>query len=312
MAGSNRKGARGRKKKRSKGPVLLATMLAVTAMSMWGWAYFSGALDKGPSGTVQQGSLAASGEGSEGEELKKPQDNIKEESSETGAQGGETLKREEETPTATPEEPPVNKPEKPSAESGGEGIIPGLKNGVKLYERDGVTYLDIHGHEMLLVNKKYHLPSSYGNGMTSETQAAFDKMAAAMKTDGLTVWNGSGFRSYDTQAAIFSRYAAGNGEEAANRYSARPGQSEHQTGLALDIAGGDGSTFLKRSFEDTAEFAWLDRHAAEYGFVLRFLKDREVATGYIYEPWHYRYVGVELAKILKESGVSIEEYAGLA
>lgn len=284
---------------------VVACALAVIALGLWGWAYFSGALD---GAAARENDLAGGGLDLAGDAQTSQQASV---DSPTPEPEAEPEAQPEPEPEAAPEPEPTTQPETdpaptfdPSATS--------LANGVQMYERDGVTYLDIAGREMLLVNKSYHLPSTFGNGITSEAQAAFDRMAAAAAADGYTIWIGSGFRSYDTQEAIFNRYAASSGEAAANRYSARPGQSEHQTGLAMDIAGGDGSAFLKTAFEDTPEFAWLDKHAADYGFILRFLKDREWATGYIYEPWHYRYVGEDLARILKDSGLSVEEYAGLA
>lgn len=190
-------------------------------------------------------------------------------------------------------------------------LMTNLENGAKMYERDGLTWLVIDGKEMLLCNKEYSLPADYGDGLTAECQAAFDQMAAAAEKDGLTIWIGSGFRSYDTQKAIHDNYISIYGEEYTKSMSAEPGHSEHQTGLAMDIAGA-GGYYLEQEFENTAEFAWLSEHAAEYGFILRYQKDKSWATGYIYEPWHYRYVGVELAQLLWASGVTVEEYVGLA
>ena len=267
-------------KKRASGRgAALAVFLAVLAIGLWSWALLSGALNKTttPNQRQDDGSQTQQADQTDG--------------ADETADGGTT--------------------------DGGDGTADttddagGLKNGVTMSERDGLTYLTIEGHEMLLVNKEYHLPREYGDGITPEAQAALDSMISAAAADGYTIWNGSGFRSYDTQEVLFNRYCERDGEAAASRYSARPGTSEHQTGLAMDIAGGDGSTFLSSSFENTPEFEWLNAHAADYGFILRYLKDKEWATGYIYEPWHYRYVGVELAHILKDSGVSVEEYAGL-
>ena len=205
--------------------------------------------------------------------------------------------------------PDVSIPEQAGG-AGEQGWLTPPRN-VSMEQRDGVTYLTIEGHEMVLVNKQYPLPEDYGDGLTDEMREALDAMFAAAADDGIYIWVVSGFRSYYTQASIFRNYAASDGEEAANRYSARPGQSEHQTGLAVDLDGSHGGG-LSSAFANTPEYEWLCENAADYGFILRFLPDREWATGYIFEPWHFRYVGVELAHILADSGLSVEEYAGLA
>jgi D-alanyl-D-alanine carboxypeptidase len=195
-----------------------------------------------------------------------------------------------------------------------------------LYEKSGITYLVIEkavtttengedkvvieSYEMILVNKEYHLPEDYGDGITPEAQAAYDAMAADAADAGYPIWMVSGYRSYELQKSIFEGNAAAYGEEHANTFSARPGQSEHQTGLAFDILGSETST-LTEDFGDTPTFAWMQENAADYGFIIRYLNEKTWATGYIYEPWHFRYVGVDLAHIFAESGLSVEEYAGL-
>ncbi len=185
-----------------------------------------------------------------------------------------------------------------------------LKDNVYLYERDGVTWLRIEGHDMILCNKDYGLPQDFGGEIAGEAREAFDAMFAAAQADGLFIDIGSGYRSYETQEAIHNRYISSYGVEYTKAVSAEPGHSEHQTGLAADLYGENGH-YLEREFETTPEFAWLQEHAAEYGFILRYQKGKTWATGYIYEPWHYRYVGVEIAKILEESGLTVEEYAGI-
>lgn len=213
---------------------------------------------------------------------------------------------EQETPATEPE---VILPEpEPTTEDG----IPmtQLKENVYMYERDGVTWLRIEGYDMILCNKDYALPQDFGGEISGEAREAFDAMFAAAQADGHFLDIGSGYRSYDTQESIHNRYLSTYGEEYTKAMSAEPGHSEHQTGLAADLYGENGH-YLEQAFETTPEFEWLDAHAAEYGFILRFQKGKTWATGYIYEPWHYRYVGVELAKILKASGLTVEEYAGI-
>lgn len=106
---------------------------------------------------------------------------------------------------------------------------------------------------------------------------------------------------------LFNQYVRKDGLELAIRYSAPPGQSEHQTGLCFDVAS------LWRTFADTEEGIWLAEHCAEYGFIIRFPAGKEAITGYMYEPWHIRYVGKEVAEaIMAEPGLTLEEYLGVA
>lgn len=118
----------------------------------------------------------------------------------------------------------------------------------------------------------------------------------------------SGYRSYQTQVQLFKNYAEAHGEEAANRYSARPGQSEHQTGLVMDVTSESVNFQLEESFGETAEGKWLSEHAHEFGFIIRYPKGEEDVTGYIYEPWHIRYLGEDMATKVYESGLTYEEY----
>lgn len=124
--------------------------------------------------------------------------------------------------------------------------------------------------------------------------------------DGATLLLGSGYRSPELQQFFFDNYAARDGVEAANRYSALPGQSEHQTGLALDFTAGNMSCYLEQCFAETPEGIWLASHAHLYGFILRYTKDSETTTGYQFEPWHYRYVGKELAQALYDNSMLLE------
>jgi len=115
----------------------------------------------------------------------------------------------------------------------------------------------------------------------------------------------STYRSYDYQVDLYNRYVKEDGKNAADTYSGRPGHSEHQTGLAVDVFNNK-ETYT--NFEKTKEFTWMQNHAHEYGFILRFPKDKVNETGYEYESWHYRYVGKKIAKYIKENNISFEEY----
>ncbi len=158
---------------------------------------------------------------------------------------------------------------------------------------------------VLIVNKSYPLPKNYYPGVVPEAKTALDKMFAAAKKDGYTLKIKSGFRSYATQKTLYNRYVKSDGKAAADRYSARPGYSEHQTGLAFDINKADSS------FDNTKEAKWLAANAYKYGFILRYPKGKESVTGYIYESWHYRYVGIEMAEKIYKSGKTLEEYFGI-
>ena len=118
---------------------------------------------------------------------------------------------------------------------------------------------------------------------------------------------GSGYRSANLQAIYFNSLAASVGELAANQSIARPGQSEHQTGLAVDISTVSRNCYLQECFADTSDGQWLASNSYKYGFILRFPKGKEDITGYQYEPWHFRYVGVDLATALHESNLTLDE-----
>lgn len=179
----------------------------------------------------------------------------------------------------------------------------------------------------VLVNKERNLPSDYvpddlvvpdvpfsfsGDSpkkqMRKEAAAALEKLVAAAAQDDITLKAVSGYRSYNTQRALFDSYAKRDGIEAANRYSAHPGQSEHQTGLTMDISGASVNYALTTELGKTDEGIWLAEHAADYGFIIRYPEGKEHITGYMYEPWHIRYVGVDAAKAVSESGLTLEEY----
>lgn len=159
-----------------------------------------------------------------------------------------------------------------------------------------------------ILNKQYYVPSDYAPGLDPDAWAAFQSMQQACWAQNIGIYLESSYRSYWYQATIYNNYVAMDGYYA-DRYSAKPGNSEHQTGRAYDVSSyGEG---LYQSFENTATFSWLRDNAASYGFILRYPHDKEHVTGYMYEPWHYTYVGVPLAQQIKDSGLSVEEYFGL-
>ena len=181
---------------------------------------------------------------------------------------------------------------------------------------DDARPIDDPADPLVLVNK-YHglsetyvpelekLGGRYGVGsMVPEAAAAFRAMADAAKQDGISLRSVSAYRSYQTQQGLYQHYVSIDGKANAERYSARPGYSEHQTGLALDI----NTASISAHFENTAEYAWLRANCARFGFLLRYPKEKESITGYRYEPWHYRYVGQDIARTCMDQGLTYEEY----
>lgn len=168
-------------------------------------------------------------------------------------------------------------------------------------------YYSVQGKydEIVIANKHYPLSKDYNPGENPTAKAELLKLIAAMQEAGFPISDHySGFRSYETQTQVYQDYVNKDGKAEADRYSARPGYSEHQTGLAFDLIGTDGDLVTE---EKAAQ--WLLDHAADYGFVVRYLKGKEKETGYMAEEWHLRYVGKE-AKEIAASGLSLEEYYG--
>lgn len=172
---------------------------------------------------------------------------------------------------------------------------------------NGVTYID----GVLIANKTYGLPSNYGSGLTAETKNAFSKMEAAFNSEkeesNRWLWISSGYRSYWDQKSIYNNYVSRDGQANADTYSARPGHSEHQTGLAFDL------NTIDDSFSNTYEGKWVHDNCYRFGLILRYPKGKENITGYIHESWHLRYVGNELASKLYNGGdwITLEEYYGI-
>ncbi|WP_217592157.1 D-alanyl-D-alanine carboxypeptidase family protein [Cohnella sp. GbtcB17] len=237
------------------------------------------------------------------------------------------------SPAATPEA--SEKPSNAADESEDSGDSDSLSALLQLNAPDktievgknGVATVTNPESMLVLVNKKRELSSTYApddlvkpdvefsfsgdspkQKMRKTAASALEKLFAGAQKDGITLKAVSGYRSYATQKSIFSRNADLKGEEVANRTSARPGQSEHQTGLAMDVSSASANYELEPKFGDTKEGKWLAAHCAEYGFIIRFLNGEEDVTGYSYEPWHVRYVGKEAAKQIMKQGVTLEAY----
>lgn len=172
----------------------------------------------------------------------------------------------------------------------------------KVEQIDGIWYVD----GVLIANKTYPLPRDYApGGLLDQAEIAFQEMQNAAARDGIRLTIVSGYRSYTRQEALYNKYVAKDGKAEADRYSARPGYSEHQSGLAMDLNSVDDS------FAYTKEAKWIAENCSKYGFIIRYPKGKESITGYIYEPWHVRYLGVELAEAITASGLTFEEYFGI-
>jgi len=148
--------------------------------------------------------------------------------------------------------------------------------------------------------------------VNEQTAAALEAMAGAAAAEGINLVLISAYRSYDTQAEIYDSEVRGFGQAQADRESARPGHSEHQTGWAADLGAKTGKCEIKACFADTPEGKWLAANAYKYGFIIRYAEGKEHITGYMYEPWHVRYVGTELAAEMQNQGIkTLEEFFGL-
>ena len=184
----------------------------------------------------------------------------------------------------------------------GPQLIGKTANGYDIIQENGLYYVD----GILIANKTYPLRADYYPGaLLGNCSAAFETMKNAAQAEGLNLYVSSGFRSYYTQDSLYQRYCASDGQAAADRYSARPGHSEHQTGLAIDL------NTIEYSFADTPEGQWVAANCHKYGFILRYPEGKEAQTGYRYEPWHIRYVGTEKATAIYNSGLCLEEYYGI-
>lgn len=157
-----------------------------------------------------------------------------------------------------------------------------------------------------------NLPLRSGSGsqemwVRGDVAAPLEAMFAAAAKDGHNLMVGSAYRSSITQTYLFNGYVASAGLAQASMYSARPGHSEHQLGLSVDISSLSQNCYLQECFTSTIDGQWLANNAYKYGFALRYMKGKEAITGYNFEPWHYRYVGVQLATALHQSGLALEE-----
>lgn len=230
---------------------------------------------------------------------------------------------EEERETATEPEPKEEEPLEPEKPSNPEEPVPEEaaeepEFGILVENPENID---------VIVNKKRHLPENYVpedlvpltdvptvlsnpevNQLRKVAYEALKDLFEAAKEEGYELHARSGYRSYYTQASLYASYVENYGKDAADKYSAKPGQSEHQTGLSMDITCEAVNFKLDTTFGDTEEGKWVAENAHRYGFIIRYPKGKEEITGYAYEPWHIRYLGVDLAEKVYESGLTLEEY----
>ncbi|OME87256.1 peptidase M15 [Paenibacillus sp. FSL A5-0031] len=216
--------------------------------------------------------------------------------------------------------------DKPGSSNNGNGGK-GSGTGKAEQTEDGMVVIAKPEDIAVLVNKQHKLPEEYNptdlvypdvrfifaekiekRMMRQDAATALEKLFAAAEEDNIQLAGVSAYRSHKTQTTLFDRYVKRDGLEKARTYSALPGTSEHETGLAIDVSGSDGKCAAADCFADTKEAQWLEKYAHEYGFIIRYLEGKEKITGYQYEPWHLRYVGVDVATEMAKSGEVLEEY----
>ena len=198
-------------------------------------------------------------------------------------------------------------------------IITRVNSNIDLTAYKDITPTDLSKEDLLIVNKYYYLDknyvpsnlvavdSKYGRGsIKKEAYDAFIEMYNDASKLGLYPYIQSPYRSYSYQTTLYNNYVKRDGVKEADTYSARPGYSEHQTGLAMDL--GTSKNHSIGDFEKSKEFDWVSKNAYKYGFILRYPKNKQYLTGYMYEPWHYRYVGKDIAKYIYENNITYEEY----
>lgn len=217
--------------------------------------------------------------------------------------------------------PPLVEPEKGHHE---EGMVPGTTTQSAI-DSSSLSN-DIKNGLLILVNKQHAVDKEYkpsdltaikyyaqdrspnSRYMRAEAADAFNKMSEAAAKEGYTIVVTTAYRSYDFQKSLYDSYVKNSGQAAADRFSAQPGKSEHQTGLSADVSSPSVNYQLTKDYINTPEGKWLNDNAHKFGFIIRFPEGKEAITGYMYEPWHVRYVGQTAATEIYQKGITLEEY----
>ena len=242
-----------------------------------------------------------------------------------GCREGEKTEEEKDVPVNVPGEGEAQEPETPDGETGDSG---GSGNGLPTWNASGEYSQEVD--ILVLVNKEYPVDENYvpvdlvqldyrasnrsskWQVMTRVAADAFNKLCADALAEGHEIVATTAYRSYNFQSYLYNSYVEKDGQALADTYSAQPGKSEHQTGLATDVSSPSVGYSLTKEYGGTPEGTWLAENCYKYGFILRYQKGKEEITGYMYEPWHIRYVGQEAAKEIWEKGLTLEEYLGKA
>ena len=226
----------------------------------------------------------------------------------------------DETGEAEDPDEPVQKPDPVKNPPQGDGSDYGVPIVSTLTKDDG--------NLLVLVNKEYTISRDYypidmvdvdGSLSTNQNlkvkREAYDAYLTMLKdaqAEGLNFCICSAYRGFEVQESLYYNSLASNGKEYTDKMFAYPGRSEHHTGYAIDVTSASMNWGLSQDYADYPDGAWIAEHCDEYGFIIRYPKGKEDITGYMYEPWHIRYVGVEIAKEITEAGITLEEYLGVA
>ncbi|WP_202931039.1 M15 family metallopeptidase [Aminipila terrae] len=214
----------------------------------------------------------------------------------------------------------------PHSDGKSDGKLPVVVESEKSVSRREALKRDLDKGLFILVNKQNPVDSSYkpedltaikyfapdrppeGRVMRKEAAEAFNKLSEAAAKKGHTIIVTTAYRSYDFQSNLYNNYVKYHGKKEADTFSAQPGKSEHQTGLAADVSSPSVNYQLTKDYINTPEGKWLNDNAYKFGFIIRFPNGKENITGYVYEPWHIRYVGKTAAKEIFNEGLTLEEY----
>lgn len=213
------------------------------------------------------------------------------------------------TTTPSPEPTPEPEPEpEPVFDRGAHSVDDPMSLWVVSNKRRPLNPIDFAPSDLVMPQG---VENEWAQPLREPTARAVEALIGAAAAAGHQVWIISAYRDYGTQVSLYNRYVARDGQALADTYSARPGHSEHQTGLVVDLDD-HGGCYLNACFGDTPAGVWLAENAADYGFIMRYPPGMDHITGFTYEPWHFRYVGVELAQEMRRTGIlTLEEFFGL-
>lgn len=233
------------------------------------------------------------------------------------------------TPSQEPEKAPSQEPEINEAEPVISEEQKAAENITGIDKETGLYIVSNPNSLQVYVNKNRRLPVGHSPSdlvepnvthtkpkgderrlLRADAASALEDLFAAASEEGLDIVAVSGYRSNATQASIYQGHINRSGQDFADRYSARPGTSEHESGLAMDVSAAVVGFGLEEAFKGTDEGTWINNHAYRFGFIIRYPEGKEHITGFAFEPWHIRYVGKELAEQLYQSGLTLEEYFG--